>query len=811
MRHFPCSAALAVLALFTVTVCAQSAAPSAPAASARMVSSALASHIVIPQTRVLPMEARPTGVRMTDVRADIDILEQVATTTLDISLHNPTPRRLEAELLVPVPDESVVRGFTFQGSGKEPSAQLLPRDEARRIYDSIVRQTRDPALLEFVGYNLIRSSVFPVEANGLQKVRLTYENIVPADAGRLDYVLPRSESLEYSVPWRISVRIRSKQPVSMVYSPSHRLEVQRPDANTVVARTSEEATNEPGAFRLSYLPQSNGLTASLLAYPDPKVGGGYFLLLAGLPADAATKRQAAAIKREVTLVLDRSGSMNGEKIKQVRDAATQVVAGLENGEHFNIFPYNEAVDAFAAAPVVKNAETEAAARKYIAGIQARGGTNIHDSLLEALRQKPAPGTLPIVLFLTDGLPTVGNTAETAIRDLASKANPHKRRIFTFGVGVDVNTPLLDKLADLTRATATFVLPKEDVEAKVGQVFRRLDGPVLSDPELAVLDAAGQPAAGRTRDLLPSRLPDLFSGDQLILLGQYISDEPLNFRLQGNYLGEKRTFSFKFPLEHATTRNAFVPRLWASRKIGVLIDAIRSLGADQPFAGQRPALANPTDPRMKELVEEVVRLSQEFGILTEYTAFLAREGNDLADVAGNTGQANARFTNRALNRRSGWSSVSQERNKQNYNLQDNLNGGNAMIIGNNSLERIQISNVQQLNDRAFFNNGGPWMEGRVAQRAAGNRDALKPQKVIEFGSEEFMTLAHQLAKEGRQSSISLRGEILLEVGKDVVLVRNPVVPADVAAAEAERGNATHDAMRARRGESKAAADLIEAAK
>ncbi|MCY3022829.1 MAG: VIT domain-containing protein [Planctomycetota bacterium] len=823
MRTMRCSAALLGLVLLAwasgPVAHAQS---SAEPAFARISVRPLAANIVIPQTRVVMMEAREGtgGVRMTEVRAEVEIHEQVAMTTLDISLHNPSHARLEAELLVPVPENAVVRGFTFQGSGKEPSAALLPRDEARRMYDSIVRQVRDPALLEFVGYNLIRSSVFPVEPNGQQKVRLTYEHICAAEAGRIDYVLPRSESLEYSVPWRMTVRIKSKTPVSTVYSPSHRLEVQRPDAHTILAKTTEEAIHEAGPFRVTYLPQSDGMTASLLAYPDPKVGGGYFLLLAGLPAKPEQQPNAKPIKREITLVLDRSGSMNGEKIKQVREAATQIIAGLESGESFNILPYNEAVDTFAPAAVVKDAKTEAAARQYIAGIQARGGTNIHDALLEALRQKPAPDVLPIVLFLTDGLATVGNTAEVAIRDLATKANPHKRRIFTFGVGVDVNTPLLDKLADLTRATATFVLPKEDVEVKVGQVFRRLEGPVLADPELAVLDADGKPAVGRTRDLLPSRLPDLFSGDQLILLGQYIGEDPLSFRLNGNFLGEKRAFNFSFPLEKATTRNSFVPRLWASRKIGVLIDAIRSLGADQQYTSQRSGPPTMSDPRMKELVDEVVRLSQEFGILTEYTAFLAREGNDLADNPRNREQANARFGNRAVQQRDGWASVSQEKNKDFYRDQSVLNGGNVLIgagtvefkDGNtnaNALERIQISNVQQSSDRAFFNNDGRWVEGRVALRATSNRAALEPKKVIEFGSEEFMKLAHQLAAEGRQGSISLRGEILLEVGNEVVLVRNPVAPADVAASEAH--NAKAAPARARRAESAEAERLIEAKK
>lgn len=740
-------------------------------ASAMRVSRAFSSHVVIPQARAIALAERPSGVRLTEVRAAVSILEQVAATTLEISLENPGPARLEAEMLVPVPEKAAVRSFAYDGVGGEPTAELLPRDEARRIYDSIVAKSRDPALLEFIGYNLIRSSVFPVEPNGKQKVRLTYEQLLPSDAGRVDYVLPRSESLEYSVPWHIAVEIKSKHPVSTVYSPSHRLEVQRRDPHTIAARTADEAAGDPGAFRLCYLPESDGLTASLLAYPDPKIGGGYFLLLAGLPTKPEEEPGAQPIKREITLVLDRSGSMNGEKIQQVRDAALQVVEGLEPGEFFNIFPYNESVDSFAEAPVLNSTESLARARKYIETIQARGGTNIHDALLEALRQKPTPGTLPLTLFLTDGLPTVGNTFERDIRDLAVKANQYKRRLFTFGVGVDVNTPLLDKLADLTRATATFVLPKEDVEAKVGQVFRRLSGPVLADPELAVLGPDGKPAPGRTRDLLPKRLPDLFEGDQLVLLGQYLSEEPLSCQLSGNYLGRKRTFRFTFALDKATVRNGFVPRLWASRKIGVLIDAIRSLGADQPF--QQPKPLDQSDPRVKELVSEVVRLSQEFGILTEYTAFLAREGGDLSDVRGNWERANRRFVARAQNKRAGWDSVSQEGNLGFYRNQSLANPTNSLVIGKNNLQAVQFANVQQFNDRAFFNNDGRWVEGRAAVKARQEQ----PKKTIEFGSEEFLALAHKLAAEERQSSISLRGEILLEVDNELVLVRNPVVAAD----------------------------------
>jgi len=443
------------------------------AAADAQVHRAAARNLVVPQVGGFAVDRGSPRALVTEVVVGAVIVEQVATTTMDISLKNPSGARIEAELVVPVPNGAVVRGFAFEGAASEPTAQVLPKQEAAKAYEAIVASIRDPALLEFVGWGAVRSSVFPIPAGGTQKVRLTYEHILPADGDRVDYVLPRTESLAYSVPWQVNVRIKSSRPVSTLYSPSHPLETQRASANVVSARIARGARTQPGPFVLCYLLEGGAVSASLLAYPDLSVGGGYFLLLAGLPARLPEPGAGAAIKREVTLVLDRSGSMRGEKIEQVREATLQVLAGLGEGEAFNIILYNQTVDLFAPAPVTKTPETTKQAAQYLSTLNALGGTNIHDALLEALRQRPRDGMLPIVLFLTDGLPTIGQTSETAIREAAVKANPHQKRVFTFGVGGDVNAPLLQKIASDTRATAAFVLPGEDVEVKVAQVFKKL--------------------------------------------------------------------------------------------------------------------------------------------------------------------------------------------------------------------------------------------------------------------------------------------------------------------------------------------------
>ena len=388
-----------------------------------------ASNLIIPQARAYALTAQAQQVQISEVVADVSILQQVATTTLDVRLTNPGGQQQEAEMLVPVPDGAVVRAFTFAGSSVEPTAKLLPKLEAQAIYRSIVSKVRDPALLEFAGYNLVRSSVFPVPAQGTQRVRLVYEHILTADSNRVDYVLPRSESFEATqTPWQISVRVHSKSPIAAVYSPSHQIAVKHPAAEQAMVKVLGEKKLEPGPFRLSYLVEGNGVTASLMAYPDDRIGGGYFLLLAGVPA-ASKSAKESAIPREVTLVIDRSGSMRGEKIEQARTAALQVVEGLNEGEVFNIIDYSDSIARFAERPVVKTRETTREARSYIKGLRSDGGTNIHDALVEALKQPPTPNTLPLIIFLTDGQPTTGEIREVAIRSAVVAGNKHKRRIY----------------------------------------------------------------------------------------------------------------------------------------------------------------------------------------------------------------------------------------------------------------------------------------------------------------------------------------------------------------------------------------------
>ena len=732
--------------------------PGTSAALAQVVEgSSSGSHLIVPQCyRSVANSARP--IQVTHVNADVLIIEQIATTTVDISVKNNAPRRETAELLIPVPDGAVIRSFAFEGSAKSPTARVLAKDEAKATFDAIVRKLKDPALMEFAGFNLIRTSVFPVDPQGTQTLRVTYEHLLTADGDRVDYGLPRSASVAYDTPWDIQVSVKSKRPITAVYSPSHQIVTTSRAKKSLTLRLAEQAKLEPGAFQLSFLKEQGAVTATMFTYPDADAHGGYFLMLAGL-APAHHDDDMPAIQRELTLVLDRSGSMRGKKLVQAKEAALQVLAGLHDGESFNVIAYNDAVQAMSRAPIVKSDANADVAEAFIQSLQANGGTNLHGALAESLRPVPRPGVFPIVLFLTDGLPTVGETSEKVIRDVATSGNAHDRRIFTFGVGVDVNTPLLDGIATATRGFATFVLPDENVEVKVSRVFKGLGGPVLKTPELVVVDAKQQPTAGRVSDLLPNQLPDMFAGDQMVLLGRYVGNQPLHFVLKGDHRGTPRRFKFDFRVNQGGPKNAFVGRLWANRKIADLTSQIRDLGLTQSSA------LTATDPRLKELTDEVIHLSTEFGILTEYTSFLAKEGTDLAATETVQQQVASNYLNRAVNTRSGTAAVNQGLNIAEQRFATCNNSRNCYLDAN--LNRVAIATVQQLPETAFYRRNGYWVDRAYLEQG----DKTKPARVIEFGSPEFLDLAWSLVKDGRQGSVSLDGDMLVNINGEAVLIKS----------------------------------------
>ncbi|MFP4055414.1 MAG: VWA domain-containing protein [Candidatus Brocadiia bacterium] len=723
-----------------------------------------AANLVVPQRGVQAVE-RSRRLEVAGVSAEVSIEEVTATTTLTIGLYNPHDEPLDAELLVPLPDGSETREVALVDGRQGLDARPVSEERSLALCHGLARAARWPALLEFAGLPLARTSPFSVPPREIQRVQLTYRTPLSGDGRRIDYVLPRSESLDYRVPWEVTVEVASKRPIAALYSPTHEIERKGGGEKRAVARLAEGDARKPGPLRLSCLFAEGGAGASLFAYPGTGGEDGYFLLLAGLPSAGG---HGPAIPREVTMVIDRSGSMKGRKLREARRAAEEVINSLSPGEAYNVIVYNERVEALASRPVLKEDAghgplAHVAAVLFLERVRARGGTNMYAALRAALSQKPRKGVLPIVLFLTDGLPTVGETSEVAIRDLVVEGNPYGRRVFTFGLGAEVNSPLLDYIAARSRGLSTYVLPDEKVDRKVVAVFQRLASPVLAEAALRAIGPDGQPAPQRLRHVIPSQAPDLFQGDPLVVLGRYTGREPLRLELEGHSGGEKRAFRFRFDLDRASTANYFVPRLWASRRIGVLSDQVRQLGA----ATAAPALQQAPEPRneVRELVDEITRRSTRHGILTEYTAFLARQDTDLGRRRRVLAQVVANYEHRAMATRFGQGALNQSLNTARLRDQRVLNPANTYY--DEEMNEVAVRAVQQMGDRAFYRRGRRWVDSRLL-----GGEALPPATTVAFGSPQHLDLLRKLARQGRQGCISLEGDILLRVDGRPVLVEGP---------------------------------------
>lgn len=718
-----------------------------------------AAQAVLPVARTRPGDA----VEVTAVEAVISAVDQVATTTLTIRLRNRSRQRAEAVLLLPLPPLAQVRGFACSGPGGALTVNLMPADQARATYQAIVRAQRDPALLEFAGDQLLRSSVFPVEPLANAEVRLSWEQLLERRHGRLELALPRSATLAYAVPWTLTATLSHAAGIGSVYSPTHRLtERQRSRDAVSLLLTGAMA---PGAFQLAWLPM-NDAAVTIFCHVDnddgwvkadsrPTGDTGTFLVLADPPAAQPGK----AIPREVTVVLDRSGSMNGEKWTQATDAVGQVLGGLAANESFNLILFNEGVDTFSPTPVACTAENESAVRHWLRSARPSGGTNIHDALVAALGQPATPGKLPLVLFCTDGLPTIGTTGEGDIRR-KSRQIQGNRRIFPIGIGADVNVPLLDRLADDSRGRSRHLPPGGDVEVAVADLFRSLGAPVLADP---VLVAAGP---GRLMDLQPRRLRDVFAGEQLVILGRWIGREPIALTLSGTGPdGQTVQRTVQLDPALASPRHAFVPRLWASRRIAELVASIRDLGA-----------GSPADPKqLAELTGEVVRLSQQYGIMTDYTAFLATDGPSalpghrgiLGGFAGEdgapAGKAAGEFQKKAIGTRSGKAAqIYSDNNKQQAEatVLNPLNGRTA----EDGVTQVRENAVQQCADKTLYRQGKDWIEAAAVGRPIA--------RTIAFASPEHFALVERLARKNRQVLAAQDGPVVIVDGEEVVCIAAP---------------------------------------
>ena len=557
---------------------------------------ALADGIVIPHPPPdVPIEEVPF-LTIKYHRVTVTIEDQVATTHVDQVFVNEGRHEVEGTYIFPLPEEATISEFSMWVDGERLEGQVLERDEARRIYEDIVRRRQDPALLEYVGRDAFQASIYPIPPGGERRIELEYSQVLEMDNGLVEYVYPLNTEKFSPRPLEevvVNVTVRSNEPLKAIYSPSHDVDiVRRGDHNAVVGY--EEYNVKPDRdFVLYYTVSPEEIGVNLLSYKPDSRGEGFFLLLAAPDVDVDSQQ---VIAKDVLLVLDVSGSMRGEKIEQAKEALSLVLDNLNDQDRFNIIAFGTSTRSYARDLVPADERGEA--RDFVARLEANGSTDINRALLEAMSM--TDGDRPaIVIFLTDGLPTVGEVEIERIIDNVGQAAPQNARIFPFGVGYDVNTALLDTIAVNHRGASGYVRPEEAIDEKVSAFYAKVSTPLLADIEI---DFGGIDV----EDVYPYPLPDLFAGTQLVVIGRYADGGDTEITLQGEVNGRAQTFRYDDVRFEQSGGEEFIARLWATRKIGYLLQQIRLHG------------------EQGELVDEIVDLSIRYGIITPYTSFLVEE-------------------------------------------------------------------------------------------------------------------------------------------------------------------------------------------
>jgi len=557
-----------------------------------------------PIPRPIPVPGpHPLGVKSLDVETRIQ--GQVATTRVRQTFINDLNVVVDGTFFYPLPEDATFVEFATWDGDKRLRGEVWEKEEARRRYLSIVRQSWDPGLLEYAGANLFQARVFPVPARGEKRVELVYNQVLRADHGLVGYAYPLQSGTRAN-PAEIGqvvvkIEIQSPQAIKAVYSPTHTIDVRRDGENR--ARLSYEAGKlvPDRNFQLYYSLSNAEFGMSLMTYREA-ADEGYFMILLSPRVDPGT---SAVVPKDILFVLDTSGSMQERgKLEKAAAALRFGVRSLNRDDRFNVVAFSTDARKFRDALVPATEEARAAAVSFIEKQTATGGTNIHEALKEALASFGAGDRPRYLVFLTDGLPTVGETDPGRILRDTAGSNSRNARLFTFGVGYDVNTFLLDQLAARNHGTSDYVTPDEDLELKLSNFFAKVASPVMAD---LALDTAGLDA----RDIYPRSLPDLFRGSQITVLGRYSGAGRFPVTLRGNVRGERRTLEFgaqEFP--GIAGAHDFLPRLWAMRKVATLLEQIRMSGENA------------------EIKDEIIRLAKKYGFVTPYTSYLAMDEKDL---------------------------------------------------------------------------------------------------------------------------------------------------------------------------------------
>jgi len=545
---------------------------------------------------------------------------------------NPTGSRLEAVYAFPLPANAAVTDMSFRIGKRIVLSEVRRREEARKVYETARREGKAAALTEQERPNLFTQSVANIPPGETVAVVLRYVHEVPFDDGRYLFVFPTTIGPRY-IPgapagsqadgWSpdtdrvpdasritppvlppglhsaadvdVMVRLTPGAAFADVAARSHRIVTGLDgDGGRLVALAEDDRLPDKDLV-LSWRPASPEPEARILVQRER--GEDWLMLFVQPPVDV---EPSMVRPKEVVFLLDKSGSMMGAPIETAKAVISRALHGLGPDDTFQLIAFASGTEAMTDRPLPSSPEAVAAAERWLHSLSGSGGTEMLSGILAALHPSADPRRLRMVVFCTDGF--IGNEEEIV---RAVERTRGEARVFGFGIGSSVNRFLVEGVARAGRGAAEIVNVRERPDEAVARLFRRLDRPVLTDLALRF-------EGGTARDLEPERLPDLFAGQPLVVVGRAGPTAPTHAVLDGR-LGS-RPWRRRLAVEPAPAAPevAVLGTLWARRRV----------------EGLTNATPHGIDPRAA--AEEVVSLALRFKLVTHYTSFVAVERELLLD-------------------------------------------------------------------------------------------------------------------------------------------------------------------------------------
>jgi Ca-activated chloride channel family protein len=538
-------------------------------------------------------DAAASPLPLVEERLEVRIDRQFASSTLSQTFVSRADERLEGRYALMLGEGARVSGFAYWNGERKIVGEVFEKEVAAQVYGEVSGLDRDPGLFEQVGEGAFTFRVFPIEPRERKKVEVRFGRYLARTGDTFEYRL----ALGADVHAAVDVTITDDREILGVESPTHRLTVERQAGAVRVTAVGG------GDFVLRVRVQDEALTPRVRVHRDAGQDA-YVLVTMGAPDDA----DARVVPKDVTIVIDHSGSMDGEPMTQALAAADAVLARLSEHDRVNVIIFDDGVDQLYDVPRAVTDEVRAEARRYVAKVTSDGGTDIALALGRALAAQRHDDRPDVILFMTDGQSDAQAALKVA-RDDAGDA-----RVFTIGIGSGVEKPLLSRLAAEKRGRFTFIPDASALEAGVVRVFEQVDHPVM-------LDVA---VRGAQRSY-PRTLPDLARGEELVVVARLRGDGPIT--VSGTVGGRRveRVVDVTLPASEA---RPWVGRQWAGARVDDLLQEIALRGANEELQG------------------EAIELALAYNLVTPYTSFLAIPEEELTDAAAST-LADARARKRAI--------------------------------------------------------------------------------------------------------------------------------------------------------------------